>query len=103
MLAILSAKIIQLIIKRLSNKSIDIQFRVECTLFCNLQIRARSHAALVIGLYELLGNRTNSLSHPDPHFIRGFYLCVKLTNQAEVARKTVSCLAFQSVNFVRTE
>jgi hypothetical protein len=29
---------------------------VECTLFCNLQSRARTHAVLVIGLYELLGN-----------------------------------------------
>jgi hypothetical protein len=32
--------------------------RVECTLFCNLQSRARTHAVLVIGLYELLGNLT---------------------------------------------
>ena len=30
----------------------------ECTLFCNLQIQARTHAVLVIGLYELLGNPT---------------------------------------------
>jgi hypothetical protein len=29
----------------------------------------RTHAVLVIGLYELLGNQsTNSLSHPDPHY-----------------------------------
>jgi len=27
-------------------------------LFCNLQSRARTHAILVIGLYELLGNPT---------------------------------------------
>ena len=32
--------------------------RVKCTLFCNLQSRARTHAVLVIGLYELLGNPT---------------------------------------------
>ena len=34
--------------------------RVECTLFCNLLNRARTHAVLVIGLptYELLGNPT---------------------------------------------
>ena len=31
---------------------------VECTLFCNLQSWARTHAVLVIGLYELLGNPT---------------------------------------------
>jgi hypothetical protein len=35
-----------------------LQLRVECTLFCNLQSRARTHTALVIGLYELLGNPT---------------------------------------------
>ena len=34
------------------------QLRVECTLFCNLQSRARTHAVLVMGLYELLGNPT---------------------------------------------
>ena len=28
---------------------------ITCTLFCNLQSRARTHAVLVIGLYELLG------------------------------------------------
>ena len=32
--------------------------RVECTLVCNLQSRAQTHAVLVIGLYGLLGNPT---------------------------------------------
>jgi hypothetical protein len=32
--------------------------RVECTLFCNLQSWARTHAVLVIGLYELLDPTT---------------------------------------------
>ena len=31
---------------------------VERTLFCNLQSRARTHAVLMIGLYELLGYPT---------------------------------------------
>ena len=32
--------------------------------FCNLQIRARTHAVLVRGLYDLLGNHmSNPLSH----------------------------------------
>ena len=31
------------------------RLRVECTLFCNLQSRARTHVILVIGLYELSG------------------------------------------------
>ena len=35
-----------------------LQLRVECTLFCNLQSRARTHAVLVIGLYELLDPTT---------------------------------------------
>jgi hypothetical protein len=35
-----------------------LRLRVECTLFCNLQNRARTHAVLVIALYELLGNPT---------------------------------------------
>ena len=32
--------------------------QVECALFCNLKSRARTHAVLVIGLYELLDNPT---------------------------------------------
>jgi hypothetical protein len=39
-------------------KLYHLRLRVECTLFCNLQSRARTHAVLVIGLYELLGNPT---------------------------------------------
>jgi hypothetical protein len=35
-----------------------LRMRVECTLFCNLQSRARTHAVLVIGLYELLDRTT---------------------------------------------
>jgi hypothetical protein len=31
--------------------------QIQC-LFCNLQSRTRTHAVLVIGLYELLGNPT---------------------------------------------
>ena len=31
---------------------------VECTLFCNLQSRTRTHTVLVIGLYELVGTYT---------------------------------------------
>ena len=32
--------------------------RVECTIFCNLQSRARTYDELVIRLYELIGNPT---------------------------------------------
>ena len=38
------------------------RLRVKCTLSCNLQSWARTHAILVIGLYELLGN-PNYLTH----------------------------------------
>jgi hypothetical protein len=36
-----------------------LRLRVEYTLFCNLQNRARTLVVLVIGLYELLGNPAN--------------------------------------------
>ena len=39
-------------------KLYHLRLRVEYTRFCNLQNRARTHAVLVIGLHELLGNPT---------------------------------------------
>jgi hypothetical protein len=42
-----------------TGKLYHLRLRVECILFCNLQRRARTHAVLVIGLYELLGNPTH--------------------------------------------
>jgi len=41
-----------------TGKLYHLQLWVECTLFSNLQSRVRTHAVLVIGLYELLGNPT---------------------------------------------
>jgi hypothetical protein len=41
-----------------TGKLYHLRLQVECTLFCNLQSRVRTHAVLVIGLYELLGNPT---------------------------------------------
>jgi hypothetical protein len=41
-----------------TGKLYHLRLRVECTLFCNLQSWARTHAVLVIGLYEFLGNPT---------------------------------------------
>ena len=41
-----------------AGKLYHLRLRVECTFFCNLQSQARTHAVLVIGLYELLGNPT---------------------------------------------
>jgi hypothetical protein len=41
-----------------TGKLYHLRLRVECTLFCDLQSWARTHAVLVIGLYELLGNPT---------------------------------------------
>jgi hypothetical protein len=37
-----------------TDKLYHLRLRVESTLFSNLQSRARTHAVLVIGLYELL-------------------------------------------------
>jgi len=41
-----------------TGKLYHLRLRVECTLFSNLQSRARTHAVLVIGLYELLDPTT---------------------------------------------
>jgi hypothetical protein len=41
-----------------TGKLYHLRLRVKCTLFCKLQSRARTHAVLVIGLCELLGNPT---------------------------------------------
>jgi hypothetical protein len=37
--------------------------------FCNLQSRARTHAVLVIGLYELLDPTTELIEPPEPLYI----------------------------------
>jgi hypothetical protein len=41
-----------------TGKLYHLRLQVKCTLFCNLQSQTRTHAVLVIGLYELLGNPT---------------------------------------------
>ena len=42
-----------------TGKIYHLRLLVECTRFCNLQSRARTHAVLVVVLlYELLGNPT---------------------------------------------
>jgi hypothetical protein len=43
---------------QVTGKLYHLRLRVECTLFRNLQSRARTHTVLVICLYELLGNPT---------------------------------------------
>jgi hypothetical protein len=43
---------------QVTGKLYHLRLRVECTFFCNLQSRARTHAVLMIGLNELLGNST---------------------------------------------
>jgi hypothetical protein len=45
-----------------TGKLYHLRLQVECTFFCNLQSRMRTHVVLVIGLYELLGNPTTLLS-----------------------------------------
>ena len=46
-----------------TGKFYHLRLWVESTLFCNLQSRARTHAVLVKGLYELLGNPTLPFKH----------------------------------------
>jgi hypothetical protein len=41
-----------------------LRLRLQCTFLCNLQSRARTHAVLVIGLYELLSNPTTKHIEP---------------------------------------
>ena len=41
-----------------TGKLYHLRLRVECTLFINLQSRARTHAVLVIGMYELFDPTT---------------------------------------------
>jgi len=41
-----------------TGKLYHLWLQLKCSLFYNLQIRVRTHAVLVIGLYELLGNPT---------------------------------------------
>ena len=43
---------------RVPGKLYHLRLRVKCTLFCNLQSWPRTHAILVMGLYELFGNPT---------------------------------------------
>jgi hypothetical protein len=50
--------------------------------FCNLQSRAQTHAILVIGLYELLGNPTTQLIEPPQalsHFGKRLYILCRCT------------------------
>jgi hypothetical protein len=49
-----------------TGKLYHLRLRVECTLFCNLQSRAPTHAVLVIGLYELLDPATELIEPPRP-------------------------------------
>ena len=43
---------------QVTGKRYSLRLGVDSTIFGNLQSLARTHTALVIGLYELLGNRT---------------------------------------------
>ena len=49
---------------RATGELCHLRLRVECALFCNYQSRARTHAVLVMGLYELLDDPTTLLIEP---------------------------------------
>ena len=60
--------------------------------FCNLQSRARTHALLVIGLYELFGNPTTELIEtPGP-------LQEIESSKYNLAARTASSTGFLNVN-----
>ena len=56
--------------------------QVECTLFCHLQSQVRTHAVLVIGLYELLGNPTTQLIEP-PEDPNPPVICIKCVRDSD--------------------
>jgi len=65
-----------------TGKLYHLQLRVEWTFFCNLQSWAQTHAILVIGLYELLGNPTTQLIEPPQalsHFGKRLYILCRCT------------------------
>ena len=62
-----------------TGKHYHLWVKVECTRFCNLQSRARTHAALMIGLYELLGNRITKLIEPSEPYVC-MDMCVPLAS-----------------------
>jgi hypothetical protein len=49
-----------------TGKLYHLRLRVECTLCCHLQTWARTHAVLVIGLYEFLDPTTKLIEAPGP-------------------------------------
>ena len=53
--------------RQATGKLYHLRLRVECTLFCNLQSRVRTHAVLVIDLSYQVIQLPNSLSHPCPY------------------------------------
>ena len=55
-------------------KLYHLRLRLECTLFSNLQSRTWTHAVLLIGLYELLGNPTTKLIEPPGPFLQVWVL-----------------------------
>jgi hypothetical protein len=63
---------------QVTGKLYHLRLRVECTRFCNLQSRARTHAVLVIGLFELLGNPTTQLIEPPAEILLKVALNIKI-------------------------
>jgi hypothetical protein len=52
----------------------NLWLQIKRTLSCNLQRQARTHAVLVIGLYELLGNPITQLIEPPDTLYILFYV-----------------------------
>ena len=64
-------------------------------LFCNLQNRARTHAVLVIGLYELLGNPiTYIIEPPGPsyQYVLRYWTVVKNVEEVTTKSNFIRCI-----------
>ena len=87
-----------------TGKLYHLRLRVECTLFCHIQSRARTHTILVTGLYELLGNPTTKLIEPHGPFPLPLsnrkYNIIKEKNRSQ-AMSEIYCTLLQHVmNYV---
>jgi hypothetical protein len=68
-----------------TGKLYHLRLRVECTLFCNLQNRERTHAVLMIGLYEFeLSRSASSTTKTGRHDIAEILLKVALNTKNQI-------------------
>ena len=84
-----------------TGKLYHLRLRFECTFFCNLQSLARTHAVLVIGLYELLDPTTQLIEPPGPPFSIGFCKYSDSVVFCKCSDSVVFCKCSDSVVFCK--